>query len=88
MHNAPSLSVLRSRLGLTQQKLSEVAGISRRTVAGIEAGERPNLLLSSLESLARALSTDTGSVLAAVTESGRVRRPKRKAKRSRKAVRP
>ncbi len=50
------LTARRQELGLTQEALAAIAGVSRRTLAGIETGG--NCTLSTLRQIAQALEVD------------------------------
>lgn len=50
------LTARRQELGLTQEAVAAIAGISRRTLAGIETGG--NCTLSTLRQIAQALEVD------------------------------
>lgn len=54
-----AFKVMRENRGLTQAKASELAGITRLTVIGIEAG-RETVAVGSYEKLAMALGAELG----------------------------
>lgn len=55
----------RARLlkGLTQEAMAEVAGLASQHYQDIEAGRRPDLMLSTLERLAEAAGVDVWTLL-------------------------
>ncbi|WP_066518280.1 helix-turn-helix domain-containing protein [Curtobacterium ammoniigenes] len=65
-HVADNVRRHRITLGLSQKDLAERAGISRRTVISLEAGEA-NISLSGLDRLADALDTSFVALVAAPT---------------------
>ncbi len=56
----------RGRLGLSQQELADAAGISRRTVINLEAGQA-NVSLSAIDTLAAALGATFVDLVSAPT---------------------
>lgn len=50
----------RAEMGLTQARLGELAGLSRRTVSKVEGGKIDNLSLGNAENLANALGFGLG----------------------------
>ncbi|MDD5731563.1 MAG: helix-turn-helix transcriptional regulator [Patescibacteria group bacterium] len=53
---------LRLELGFTQEKLSEVCGLHRTYIAGIEKGRR-NISIKNLEKIAKALKVKPDELL-------------------------
>ena len=56
-HVAANLRRLRDGQGLSQQALADAAGVSRRTIAGLEAGDA-NISLAKLSLIATALGAN------------------------------
>ena len=54
----------RIRQGLSQEGLAELAGVDRTYISGLERGRR-NPALSTVEQIAKALSTEPGQLLRA-----------------------
>ncbi len=53
----------RKKLGLSQDKLSKLAGIAYNTVVKIESGENPNPTIETLTKIARALNTNISDLI-------------------------
>lgn len=49
------VKLLRERLGWSQHELARRSGVSRPTIAGLEAGSRPSITLENAKKLANAL---------------------------------
>src|SRR5688572_27255437 len=87
------LRQLREDRGLTQEKLSEVAGLEYKHYQAVEAGRKPDLRLSTLVKLAKGLGLEPWELLhpsdPAVAEAPakylRSRRPRKKPERSKKS---
>ena len=47
---------LRKKLGLSQDKLSKLAGVAYNTIVKIESGENPNPTIETAQKIAKALS--------------------------------
>lgn len=73
MYDFSVIKSLRKKRGLSGEELAEKAGLTRATVAKIEAGDG-NPTVSTLESLAMALGL-AGSQLLQLAEVGRLERP-------------
>lgn len=58
---------LRTRLGITQEQLAKLAGVSVQSVAAAEAGS-DGLRLATLEALAHALDVEPAELVEAITE--------------------
>ncbi|MFW0789618.1 helix-turn-helix domain-containing protein [Gordonia sp. CPCC 205333] len=63
-HVGANVRRLRGGAGLSQQELADAAGVSRRTVINLEAGQA-NVSLSALDTLAEALGTTFVSLVIA-----------------------
>ena len=59
----------RSLKGLSQQQLADLAGLSRRMVAGVESGQ-DNISLAKLSLIADALGVDFAQIIAAPEQQG------------------
>jgi len=55
---------LRAARGMSQQKLADLAGLSRGTIADLERGESRGVDFSTLEKLATALGVDAALLIA------------------------
>ncbi len=64
----------RQELGLSQEKLAELAGLHRTYIGSVERGER-NVSLLNICQLARALRTDPASLVGANDGAPSSRRP-------------
>jgi len=53
----------RKELGLSQDKLSKLAGVAYNTVVKIESGENPNPTVETLNKIAKALKVDIANLL-------------------------
>ncbi len=60
---AKKVKQLRKRLGLTQEKLSEVSGIDYKYIQRIEGKRPPNIKLETIEKLAKTLKTTPSKLL-------------------------
>jgi transcriptional regulator with XRE-family HTH domain len=60
---AQNIRSRRQRLGITQEKLAELASLHRTYVGAVERGER-NISLKSLAKIASALQTEPSELLA------------------------
>lgn len=68
-----NLRNLRQQAGISQSRLAELSGLSRRTIAALEAGET-NISLASLDRLAEALNVSFSRMVAdPQAESRRIR---------------
>jgi len=47
----------RKKVGLSQDKLSKLAGVAYNTIVKIESGENPNPTIETLKKIAKALNT-------------------------------
>lgn len=54
---------LRKRFGLSQDKLSKLAGVSYNTILKIESGENPNPTLDTLKKVAKALKINIDELI-------------------------
>jgi transcriptional regulator with XRE-family HTH domain len=59
----------RSLQGLSQQQLADLAGLSRRMIAGVESGQ-DNISLAKLSLIADALGVDFAQIIAAPEQQG------------------
>jgi transcriptional regulator with XRE-family HTH domain len=64
------LKYLRGRTGMSQQKLATTAGLSWSMVAQLEQGRRPDLKMSTVVSLARALEIEPTELFAVLLAEG------------------
>ncbi|PIU75528.1 MAG: hypothetical protein COS76_00330 [Candidatus Portnoybacteria bacterium CG06_land_8_20_14_3_00_39_12] len=53
----------RKKLGLSQDKLSKLAGVAYNTVVKIESGENPNPTIGTLTKIAKALEVGVDDLL-------------------------
>lgn len=53
----------RKKLGLSQDKLSKLAGVAYNTIVKIESGENPNPTLDTLQKIAKALNISIKKLL-------------------------
>jgi transcriptional regulator with XRE-family HTH domain len=53
---------VRTRKGISQEKLAELSGLHRTYVSSVERGER-NISLVNIESLAKALGVSMGALM-------------------------
>ncbi len=60
---AQRIKELRRKLGLTQEKLSEVSGIDYKYIQRIESKNPPNIKLETIERLAKTLKTTPSKLL-------------------------
>jgi transcriptional regulator with XRE-family HTH domain len=60
---AANLRAARAQLGISQERLAELAGLHRTYVGGIERGER-NVSVDNIEKLAGALRLDIADLFA------------------------
>lgn len=58
-----NLKEIRRKRGLTQEKLAEMAKVTRATIAKIENGEEVEVKIGTLEALAVALSCKVSDLL-------------------------
>ena len=59
---ATNVRVIRNKIGLTQERLAEEAGLHRTYIGSIERGER-NLSIDNIEKIARALDVSPDALL-------------------------
>jgi transcriptional regulator with XRE-family HTH domain len=60
---AKKVKLLRKRLGLTQEKLSEASGIDYKYIQRIESKNPPNIKLETIARLAKTLKTTPSKLL-------------------------
>ena len=60
-----NLKEIRQKRGLTQEKLSQMAKVTRATIAKIENGEEVEVKIGTLEALALALNCKVSDLLCA-----------------------
>ena len=53
----------RKKLGLSQDKLSKIAGVAYNTIVKIESGENSNPTIETLTKIAEALNIDVNDLL-------------------------
>lgn len=53
----------RKKLGLSQDKLSKLAGVAYNTIVKIESGENPNPTIDTLQKIAKALNISVKELL-------------------------
>lgn len=53
----------RKEVGLSQDKLSKLAGVAYNTIVKIESGENPNPTIETLNKIAKALKVDIANLL-------------------------
>lgn len=53
----------RKGVGLSQDKLSKLAGVAYNTIVKIESGENPNPTIGTLNKIAKALKVDIANLL-------------------------
>ena len=53
----------RKKLGLSQDKLSKLAGVAYNTIVKIESGENPNPTIETLKKIAKALNVSIDALL-------------------------
>ena len=53
----------RRKLGLSQDKLSKIAGVAYNTIVKIESGENPNPTIDTLTKIAKALNIDINQLI-------------------------
>lgn len=61
--NPTAIRAARESLGLTQQQAADAAGIARPNWARLEAGNRPDPQLSTVEAVAEAIGVRVESIL-------------------------
>jgi len=54
---AKKIKQRRKEVGLSQDKLSKLAGVAYNTIVKIESGENPNPTIETLKKIAKALNT-------------------------------
>ena len=54
---AKKIKQRRKEIGLSQDKLSKLAGVAYNTIVKIESGENPNPTIETLKKIAKALNT-------------------------------
>lgn len=60
---AKNIKYHRKRLGLSQDKLSKLAGVAYNTIVKIESGENQNPTIETLTKIAKALKVDISDLL-------------------------
>jgi transcriptional regulator with XRE-family HTH domain len=81
------LRLLRKSAGLTQESLSELAGISCIFYQSIEAGRRPNVSLRTIDKISRAYGLTIGELFSSqmpVVKIERIPQPPHRQKRGKK----
>lgn len=68
---AGQMREIRLQVGLSQEKLAEVAGLHRTYIGGIERAER-NVSIDNIEKIAIALGIDVVELLSPIRDSGEV----------------
>ncbi|HRM51179.1 MAG TPA: helix-turn-helix transcriptional regulator, partial [Acinetobacter johnsonii] len=68
-HVSQNVRHYRSLKGLSQQQLADLAGLSRRMVAGVESGQ-DNISLAKLSLIADVLEVDFVQIIAAPEQQG------------------
>ncbi len=58
-----NLKAMRQKRGLTQEKLAQMASVTRATIVKIENGEEVEVKIGTLESLANALKCKVSDLL-------------------------
>lgn len=53
----------RKKIGLSQDKLSKLAGVAYNTIVKIESGENPNPTIDTLQKIAKALNISIKELL-------------------------
>jgi transcriptional regulator with XRE-family HTH domain len=60
---AQNIKEKRKQLGLSQDKLSKLAGVAYNTVVKIESGENPNPTIDTLRKIAKALNAGVDDLI-------------------------
>ena len=60
------IKALREERGLSQEKLSELSGVSRQTIVTLERNEAANATLNTLSNIARALGVPIDNIFCAI----------------------
>lgn len=60
---AKNIRKYRKKLGLSQDKLSKLAGVAYNTIVKLESGENPNPTIKTLIKIAGALKVDVSKLL-------------------------
>ena len=60
---AKNIRQRRKELGLSQDKLSKLAGVAYNTIVKIESGENPNPTIETLKKIAKALKVSIDALL-------------------------
>lgn len=68
-HVSHNVRHFRNLKNLSQQQLADLAGVSRRMIAGIESGQ-DNISLAKLNLLANVLGVDFGTIVSPLTQQG------------------
>jgi len=58
-----SIRKQRKKMGISQDKLSKLTGLSYNTIVKIESGKNPNPTIKTLQKIARALDVSVGQLL-------------------------
>lgn len=57
-----NIKAIRDKKGMTQEKLSEISGVSRTIIAGLESGARTNTSTDTISKLAKALEVEISDI--------------------------
>jgi len=60
---AQNIKEKRKKIGLSQDKLSKLAGVAYNTVVKIESGENPNPTIDTLRRIAKALNVGVDDLI-------------------------
>ncbi|CDA90549.1 prophage LambdaSa1 transcriptional regulator Cro/CI family [Firmicutes bacterium CAG:238] len=62
MSKSFNIKEIREKKGMTQEKLSQISGVSRAIIAGLESGARANTQTDTLLKIAKALEVEVSDI--------------------------